>query len=330
VPVELEVRWAAPAKAEPPPPPPAPSRPEVRAHGAKAVAKAAAPKASSPGPSSPPAPLAEANGGVPVPQAMLDAPTAAPPSLIPRAGFVHGLQSGLEDELPKGTTVGNTPADLPDPVAMREYQGDALRRTLNTQLKQDLAQAEAGAGRVAPYFHSLEVSLRNRAGTRSGMRWSPKPKDAVDAMTRAVLDPTISPEAARKVANSALGRSVMNQAVPLPDAESQHSREAALQAMARSEAIMEHLEQSHLSTVVAVVFDATGAIADTSIEVPSSDPTFDDSAVQLSRKAVRDLPELEVKGLGTSWWRTRWRFSWAPAGVRVHLIDAVPLEPSLR
>ena len=43
-----------------------------------------------------------------------------------------------------------------------------------------------------------------------------------------------------------------------------------------------------------------------------------------------DLPELDGKGLGTSWWLTRWRFSWAPAGVRVHLIEAVPMEPALR
>ncbi|MEW6430891.1 MAG: hypothetical protein AB1730_05225 [Myxococcota bacterium] len=35
----------------------------------------------------------------------------------------------------------------------------------------------------------------------------------------------------------------------------------------------------------------------------------------------------ERRGLGASWWRTRWQYTWEPPQAKVRLLDAARLSP---
>ena len=97
-----------------------------------------------------------------------------------------------------------------------------------------------------------------------------------------------SSEAAKRVADSPLGRSIATGSVPLPNIEDQRFREAALQMLAPSEAIKERAHAVRLRTVLELVTDATGGLADVSVLERSGDLTFDESAIHLSRKVLRE------------------------------------------
>ena len=94
--------------------------------------------------------------------------------------------------------------------------------------------------------------------------------------------------------------------------------------------IKENLSATQLRTVVALTTDARGVLADASIVERSGDRTFDESALHLSRKVVRGLPDSDEKALGTSWWRSRWVFTWEPPRMKVRMLDATPLAPPVQ
>jgi hypothetical protein len=83
---------------------------------------------------------------------------------------------------------------------------------------------------------------------------------------------------------------------------------------------------ARLSTVIRLVFDKTGVLAEAAIEKPSHNHAFDESALHFSRKVVRQQPENEALGLKGRAWRTHWQFDWVPPQVTVRLLDASPTE----
>jgi hypothetical protein len=42
---------------------------------------------------------------------------------------------------------------------------------------------------------------------------------------------------------------------------------------------------------------------------------------------VRAMPDADDKALGTSWWRSRWVFTWEPPRMKVRMLDATPMPP---
>lgn len=326
-PVELDVRWLEPAQAPAPPSQPAPAqaakKPKQKPEpGRLETASSAAPSKPS-GAASSDAPTVAAGGDVPV----------ARGTLVPSAGLVFKLPAAEGgDEQPHGTTVHNDPSELPDAVAVRDYTGEVLTRKLNDEVRQDLARAMQGAGTVKPYFRQLETALRDGAKKE---RITTTPRAAGDVARdvlktlvpgAVLLDPEKGPALARQMTDTALGRAVATNSVPLTNVDDQRFREGALQMMATQAAVMETVRGAKLRTVLDITFDATGAIADASIAERSGDPQFDESVLHMTRKVTRALPERDEKGLGTSWWHSKWQFTWEPPDVRVKLLEAWPVS----
>lgn len=326
--VELDVRWVEPARAPAAAPRPATAqRPKPKRKQEpgrlETAAGSSAPASKPSGAPSSDAPTVAAGGDVPV----------ARGTLTPSAGLLFKLPTQGGDDQPHGTTVHNDPSELPDAVAVREYSGEVLSRKLNTEVKQDLARAMQGAGTVKPYFRQLENALRDGARKERIATTPRAPGDvARDVLKTLVpgsvlLDPERGPELAKQMTDTAMGRSIATNSVPLTNVEDQRFREGAMQMMATSAAVVESVKAAKLRTVLEITFDASGAIADASIAERSGDPQFDESVLHMTRKVTRALPESDEKGLGTSWWHSRWQFTWEPPDVRVKLLESWPVSP---
>lgn len=337
---------------EPPPPPrAAPTRVELRWLSAEDVqtqpAAAVTPSAPSTGkptkraqPVAPTTPAFTGDTGdrptavVVAPGAGLDAGVSAPAVDRPLArgsvfspgyGSVLRMPEAVGAEPAHGSTLRNHPTERVDEAAVAEYTGEVLSRKVDEQLREDVAAAAAGAGSAPPHFRRLESSLRDTFATTTVDR---TPGGDVAHAARAILTPGASPEAAKRVTESGLGRAVQNNIGGGPNIEDQRAREGMLQMMGAVEGMKERLSAVRLRTVLQLTTDASGAIADVSIVERSGDPRFDESVLHLTRKTARALPDDdERRGLGASWWRTRWQYTWEPPQVKVRLLDAVRLPP---
>jgi TonB family protein len=328
-PVELDVRWVdahapevQPPAAQPRATPAArPTRPE------KTATAAPAPSAPSPAP----APTEPSHaGGAPAPGSQLvDAPRAHGLILTPGSGFAARLGTGVsgdgDGDSPRGETLHNDPSELPDAKAVAEYHAEQLNRRIGSDLAQDLAHTRMATGDVAPFFSALQGSMRKKLPKANVERTPLKTDELVRDVAGVVFGGPASHEAQEQMANSGLGQSIARQSVPLGNIEDQRFREGALQLMSQTEAIKERIHAVRLKTVLELTFDPSGALADASITEKSGDAKFDESVLHLSRRFARDLPEMDEKGLGTHWWRTRWQFTWEPPDVRVKLMEAWPL-----
>jgi hypothetical protein len=78
-------------------------------------------------------------------------------TLVPGGDFV--VAPAGDPEEPHGHTVHNSPDEQPDPVAMNEYVGEKLSRSINGQVVGMLAQAAASSGLVDPYFMGARKAM---------------------------------------------------------------------------------------------------------------------------------------------------------------------------
>jgi TonB family protein len=260
-----------------------------------------------------------------------DLPLATRPSLTPSSGFALQLGTGgLEADSPRGTTIRNGPGEAPDQASLNEYTGEVLTRKLNTDLQQEVGLAAVAVGNVPSHFKRYESAMRTALPKAKIDRTPMKAADLVRDVAGVMFNEGPSAEAARKVTDTPLGRSVQSQNVMSPNIEDQRFRESSLQLLAQGENLRERATRARLRTVLEVTTDATGALADVSIIERSGDPRFDESVVHFSRKVARTVPDNDDKMLGTSMWRTRWQFTWEPPDVRVRLLNAwrVAGEPS--
>lgn len=251
-----------------------------------------------------------------------DLPLAVRPNLTPGIGFVMKLAPASDGEVSRGTTVTNGPGEAPDQRSLNEYTGEVLTRRLNADLQQEVGLAAVGVGNVPTHFKSYEAAMRKALKKADLDRTPLSGGDIARDVAGILFNNGPSAEAANKVADSPLGRSVQGQNVMTPNVEDQRFREGAMQMMAQAENLKERITRARLRTVLEVTTDASGALADVSIIERSGDPRFDESVLHFSRKVARTLPDNDDKLLGTSMWRTRWQFTWEPPEVRVRLLNA--------
>ncbi len=252
------------------------------------------------------------------------------PKLAPGLGVVMKMREAADAEGPHGTTIRNDPSELPDEVAVREYEGEKVSRKLNDELAQVLGKARSDSGNVPPFFKRIEKSMRERLLKEKVAKTDLSPGEKVKDIANVFLNPEIPAASANKVANSPLGRSVANHVTSGGAADNQAFQEANLQMMAHTQAVIDRISAVRLRTVLEFTQDARGTLADVRVVEKSGDPTFDDSVMHLSRKFVRDLPESDERGLGTHWWRSRWQFTYEPPEVRVRLMEAWPFSPPVQ
>jgi outer membrane biosynthesis protein TonB len=250
-----------------------------------------------------------------------DMPIARGITLTPGMDSVLRLPKPPEEES-HGTTVRNGPGEEPDAVASKEYEGEQLTRRLNGDLQTVAGQMAVAVGNVPGHFVDAQRALREALKATS-VDTTPKRKGEVaqEVARLLFLSPTVSPEAARAVTDSPMGRSIAGGVGAGPNIEDQRFREGAMQMMGAVEAAKEKLRAVQLRTVLEMTTTPTGAIADVTVVEKSGDPRFDESVLHLSRKVFRSMPDNDDKRLGTSWWRSRWQFTLEPPDVRVKLID---------
>ncbi len=248
----------------------------------------------------------------------------ARPSLLPSEAFAMSLGTGGVSEAVRGTTITNRPDELPDQEAVNAYNADKIQRRLNTELRQHVGAAAIAVGNVPGHFKNYQRAMRG-ALPAANIEMSPfAGQFAADVLLGSMTAP--SAQASRKVADSAMGRAIMNGTGSGPNAEDQRFREAGMQMMAFGEGIRERVQSVRLRTVLEMTTDATGALADVSIVEKSGDPKFDESVLHFSRKVARKLPDSDDKMLGSTWWKSLWQFTFEPPDVRVRLLNAWRVE----
>lgn len=324
-PIVLEdVTWIdakAPEDTQPAPPQPATQTPVVKKQQQQqqpaTPRQPGAPSQSAPGgtgASDVPANVEGVEGG--------DGPVVARPSLVPSAGFTMSLGSGGREEPSRGTTLRNGPGEAPDQASLNEYTGDVLTRKLNAELREQVGLAAVAVGNVPAHFKRYESAMRTALPKTEIDKTPMTAGDVARDVAGIMFNNGPSAEAARRVGDSPLGRSIMAQNVPTPTVDDARSREQMLQMLSASENVRERIQRERLRTVLEMTTDATGALADVAIVVKSGDPRFDESVLHFSRKVARALPDADDKMLGTNLWRSRWAFTWEPPDVRVKLLNA--------
>ena len=251
-----------------------------------------------------------------------DMPLSTRPNLTPGMGFVMKLAPASDGEVSRGSTVRNGPGEAPDQKSLNEYTGEVLTRRLNSDLQQEVGLAAVGVGNVPTHFKNYESAMRKALKKSDIDRTPMSGGDIARDVAGILFNNGPSAEAANRVADSPLGRSVQGQNVMTPNVEDQRFRESSMQMMAQAENLKERITRARLRTVLEVTTDASGALADVSIIERSGDARFDESVLHFSRKVARTLPDSDDKLLGTSMWRTRWQFTWEPPEVRVRLLNA--------
>lgn len=321
---------------EPPPPPPVqPPAPPVQPASAISKKKKTSTTQQAPVVSAPSQGTPSTNSDMPIAERGSGPVVGTPskrPNLTPGAGFVMNMPEALDAEDTRGTTLHNEVWDQPDQHAVAEYEAEKVGRKLSLDLATDVARAAQGAGRLPGFFTDISRSLQD-AAEKADVKVS---KESTEAQTRnaigSVLDPTRtkpSEAAINRVADTAFAQNarIGNPALP---GDQQQFNQAVAQSFTRIESIKENLSAMQLRTVVALTTDARGVLADASIIERSGDRTFDESALHLSRKVVRAMPDSDEKALGTSWWRSRWVFTWEPPRMKVRMLDATPLAPPVQ
>lgn len=322
-PAELELAWVESRPAPTPEPEQAPTQPPLKAEKnevdpkkKKKVTQAAPPTGSGQ-----PDRGAIVEAGPQVGERG-DLPLATRPRLTPSEGFSMSLGTGGREEPVRGSTVRNGPGEAPDPRSLNEYTGEVLTRKLNDDLQQEVGMAAVGVGNVPSHFKRYENAMRSMLPKSTIDRTPLSGGDIARDVAGIMFNPGPSAEAARKVTDTPLGRSVASQSVMSPNVEDQRFRESSMQMLAQTENLKERITRARLRTVLEVTTDANGTLADVSIIERSGDARFDESVLHFSRKVARAIPDNDDKMLGTSMWRTRWQFTWEPPDVRVRLLNA--------
>jgi hypothetical protein len=324
--VEVE---APPAPAATPPAAAAPPARKGPARQASPTASAAAPASDAPARAGPAEAVFEGLG----PKG--DLPLARQLQLTPGAGAVLGMAPAADAEGPHGTTVRNGPGEAPDPVVAKEVEGERLSRTLNGQILDELGRAAVAVGTVPGHFRSAESAMRELFRKAPVEVTAPTSGDTVREVANLLMPGGISAEAARRVTDSPLGYSIATQSVASPTIDDSRFREGAMTLLGATEELKKRVQEPRLKAILELVTDPYGTVANAIVVQRSGDTKFDESVLHLSRKAFRRLPDNDEKALGSSWWKTKWQFTWAPppfpglqADVRVTLLDAHRIPPS--
>ncbi len=253
-----------------------------------------------------------------------DAPIAGDAILTPSSGFVLGLGGPSEgEESPQGGhTIRNGQGDEPDPDASREYASEKLARRLNDAIAQDIGANALAVGSVPGHFVRVAQAMRKSLAKEKPKRSKVPLGASVRRIATAMIDPNISKSAADEVADSALGRSAMTGSVPLTNVDDQRFREAALSMMAVSVHRREQIQAVQLTTILEMTTTSRGVLAELTIVQESGDPVFDQSVLHLSQTVARRLPDDDENALGTGWWKSLWRFTYAFPDVKVKLLSA--------
>lgn len=245
------------------------------------------------------------------------------PNLLPSDNFARGLGTGGVYDTPRGTTTRNSPDELPDQESLNAYTSDKLSRQINSSIVEQIGLNAVAVGNVPGHFKSYEKAMRG-ALPKANIDITPMTAGdiAKEVLSTAFTTGRPSAEAAAKVADSPMGRSVMQGVGGGPNIEDQRFRESSMQMMAMGEAVKQQIQRVRLRTVLEMTTDPSGALADVEIIEKSGDPKFDESVLHFSRKVARKLPDNDEKMLGSSSWRSRWQFTWEPPDVRVKLLNA--------
>jgi len=245
------------------------------------------------------------------------------PNLLPSDSFSKSLGTGGAYDTPRGSTMRNSPDEMPDQESLNAYTGDKLARQINSSLKEQIGANAIAVGNVPGHFKFYEKAMRG-ALPKANIDITPMAAGdiAKEVLATAFTTGRPSPEAAAKVADSPMGRSIMNGVGGGPNVEDQRFRESGMQMMAMGEAVKAQISRVRLRTVLEMTTDPNGDLEDVAIVEKSGDPKFDESVLHFSRKVARKLPDSDEKMLGTTSWRSRWQFTWEPPDVRVKLLNA--------
>lgn len=339
----IEVEAPRPPKPEPEAQAQAPEPPRAPQQKAKKKAAEAAPIEAVVAP-------APAAGGEPgAPQSdhapVADAPRAV--TLQPSLGVVlPGLGTG-ERELSKGKTIVNGPGEEPDPVAMREYTEENIKRRLDEDLLNGAAAARMRSGLVDPYFTRLGASLNDGLG-KAGVQLRDRKVGEIlreevfgtwsETASRYGKDgnPLGSAAEERRVVESGLGR-VANEGrvngLSGGDVNGQREMGKAMQQFGAMEALVASAQRARLRTVIELRQDRSGALAEAVFLERSGDAKFDEFVLHEARKVVTRTGEVE-DGLEPykEGWRTVWAFTWEPPKVKAKLLrvlKGLPAQPLL-
>ncbi len=245
------------------------------------------------------------------------------PNLLPSDNFAKSLGTGGAYDESRGTTTRNSPDELPDQESLNAYTGDKLARQLNNSIKEQIGANAIAVGNVPGHFKFYEKAMRG-ALPKANIDMTPMTAGdiAKEVLSTAFTTGRPSAEAAAKVADSPMGRSIMQGVGGGPNIEDQRFRESSMQMMAMGEAVKQQISRVRLRTVLEMTTDPNGDLEDVAIVEKSGDPKFDESVMHFSRKIARKLPDSDDKMLGTTSWRSRWQFTWEPPEVRVKLLNA--------
>lgn len=360
----LVALWAVSRPRPVPPPPPhqaielemvvvAPKAPAPKEVAPAAVVPpAAAPKTkakAAEAPPAPPAPVAAAapsTANMPLtdsPSATFVVPAPSPngPSakLLPRVGLVAPDALAQGRGVGTGVTTRNSPDELPDPVAMKDYRNEQTGRALQKMAEGMAAASRVGISPPHPYFGQLGSSFRE--GLSKGnvahrqLTTGEAIADSVESWRKPAeqfarnSNPGISADEAKRHQQRSLARAA-ERVNATGDVNNGRWLEGGAQMMGSIQAIFEASSRERLRVVVELVQDQTGALAVVNIMESSGDTQFDDYVVHRVRRVVRDRGEVEagVPGFGRGW-RSVWRFTYEPPKVGATLLQVQALKEPL-
>ena len=144
--------------------------------------------------------------------------------------------------------------------------------------------------------------------------------------------PMTENESAIAASESGMGRAAAglgNGSMGVNDVGFARSLAAGQQMMAAQTVAIQEITKAQLVTVLELFQVPGGALADATIVKSSGFRDFDEFALHRARKAFAKLEESPDGGFGISpeGWRSVWRFSYMPPGVRVELLRVVKGAP---
>lgn len=330
-PIEFELE--VPARTPPRPTPP-PTRPQQQQRSVKPQVRTDRDRSGSRGASVEIPPL------TPTSTSQSDAPLASAqptvtPNLVPSMDALPFKAGGGSAPGFTGQTVTNGLGEEPDPDAVAEYTAETLKRRLDGELRAEAGAAAARNGMAPRYFIRMHGALDDALEkTPVELTHKPAKERLVDALRVTVLEPAgrygatgnpyASPEDARDLQQSGLGRTAERGSPQLPNEQMKRDMNATMQSLGAFDATMKSAQRARLEVVIGLEQDWSGALAEVRVVRPSKDPEFDQWVIHLTRKVFREKgerdPEADELPTSTEGWYSEWRVTWEPPKVKSKLL----------